>query len=90
MPKQQWTTKEEHEWLSTRLTAFVEAQEQKSSKMTQFFSPIYTKWFETFPAREPTDEEVAKANGDREVAAATIMKNTQMVSGNFFKISSNI
>jgi hypothetical protein len=90
MPKQQWTTKEEHEWLSTRLTAFVEAQEQKSLKMTQFFSPIYTKWFEMFPACEPTDEKVAKADSNREVAAATIVKKTKTVGGNFLKISSNI
>jgi hypothetical protein len=50
MPKQQWANEEEREWLMARLPAFVEAQEQKSSS-GQFFSPIYTQWFEEFPAR---------------------------------------
>ena len=65
------------------MTAFVEAQEQKSSKMTHFFSPTYKEWFERFPAREPTDEEVAKATGDRELATATIVKATKKASRNF-------
>ena len=52
---------------------------QRQTKVRKIESELSTKL-----GREPTDEEVAKAKGDREVAAATIVKNTKTVSGNFF------
>jgi hypothetical protein len=78
MPKPQWTTKEQYEWLTERLPDFTAAQEKKST--AKFFGPLYAEWFKDFPNGDPTAEQLAEANGDRAVAEAKLMKAAKGVS----------
>jgi len=80
MPKPKWTTKEQEDWLSVRLKDFVAAQEKKPATMAHFFGPVYKAWFEKFPCPDPTDKEVAKAEGKFDVAKANVEKATKTVS----------
>jgi hypothetical protein len=81
MPKPQWTTKPQSDWLTARLGDFVAAQGTKSkSTMTHFFGPVYADWFKAFPSPDPTPEQLEKAKGDMDVAKATITKDTKSVS----------
>jgi hypothetical protein len=47
---------------------------------TNFFSPTYEDWFERFPCPDPTDTELAEADGDLEVARAKVRKAVKNVS----------
>jgi len=79
MPKPQWTTKPQSDWLAARLGDFVAAQGKKST-MTRFFGPVYADWFKAFPSPDPTPAQLEKAKGDMDVAKATITKDTKSVS----------
>jgi hypothetical protein len=79
MPKPQWTTKEQYDWLTPHLPAFATAQEQKLS-MAKFFGPLYAEWFQDFPNASPTAEQLAASGGDQAVAEAKLTKAAKDVS----------
>jgi hypothetical protein len=80
MPKPKWTTKEQHDWLTSHLPAFTTEQEKKPQSMSKFFSALYVQWFKDFPNPEPTAAQLAAANGDRAIADAKLTKTAKDVS----------
>jgi hypothetical protein len=80
MPKRQWTTKEQYEWLTGRMPSFTAAQENKSIPIKHFFGPLYVDWFKEFPCPEPTADQLADAKGDKEVAVAKAESSMKSVS----------
>jgi hypothetical protein len=83
MARKKWTTIEQNTWLGKR-TGFAEAQNNKS--ISQFLTPIYTKFHRKWPCREPTQEEIKGAEGDTAKAKALIRKKGNEV----FYISSDM
>jgi hypothetical protein len=79
MPKPQWTTKPQSDWLTAHLGDFVMAQGKRST-MAHFFGPVYADWFKAFPSPDPTPEQLNEAKGDVDVAKATVMKDIKSVS----------
>lgn len=69
MTRAPWTTPQQMQWLEARLPGFIDAQ-QKKTTATVFFPDIQKAWQKAFPTPEPTDEDIEKADGNRDVAVA--------------------
>jgi hypothetical protein len=80
MPKRQWTTKEQHEWLTERMPSFAAAQENKAITTKHFFGPLYVDWFKEFPCPEPNAKQLADAKGDKKVTVAKAESSMKNVS----------
>jgi hypothetical protein len=78
MPKKKWTTKEQEDWLSERIPAFVQAQQEKTT--AGFFPPVYESWYKEFPSAEPTPDDIAAAGSDIAKAEALVKKKEREVS----------
>ena len=77
MPKKKWTTKEQEDWLSERIPAFVQAQQEKTT--AGFFPPVYESWYKEFPSAEPTPDDIAAAGSDIAKAEALVKKKQREV-----------
>jgi hypothetical protein len=78
MTKKKWAMKEQEEWLEERMAAFVQAQQTKTTG--QFFTSVYDAWHEKYPSANPSDKQLASANGDMTKARALVIKKEREVS----------
>jgi len=85
MGRKKWTTSEQDTWLSLQVPKFVEAQKDKT--ISQFFTPIYSAFHETWPYREPTQKEIGAEGGDKAKATAKIFKKENEVPYPIFHLT---
>ena len=78
MGKKRWTSPDQQAWLETLIPAFIEAQQEKGTKM--FFEKTYDMWHETWPTAVPTEGEIRDAEGSAEKALALKRKFDDSVS----------
>ena len=78
MGKKRWTSPVQQTWLETLIPAFVEAQQEKSTKT--FFEKTYDVWHEKWPTAVPTEGEIRDAEGSTEKALALKRKFDDSVS----------
>ena len=85
MTRKTWTTDPQREWLEARLAEFREAQQTKTST-TIFFPQTQKRFKDKWPrALEPTDEEIAEADGSIEKAIGNkskLLNNVSIKSSN--------
>lgn len=79
MPRLQWTTSEQFEWLSERIPDFTEAQQ--AGTLATFYLSLIQKWIQKNPLEDPTDEELQKAKGSAAAARKTQIEYWKKVSG---------
>ena len=78
MPKKSWTSKEQLDWLYSRLADFRIAQEAKTTP-SFFAKEFHAQW----PLSSATAEEIAASNGNTELAEMTKEKASENVSDCF-------
>ena len=57
------------------MAAFVQGQQTKTTG--QFFTSVYDAWHEKYPSANPSDEQLASANGDTTKAQALVIKKRE-------------
>jgi hypothetical protein len=87
MTRKAWTTDPQKAWLESRLAAFPEAQ-QKKTTMTVFFPQTQKAFKEEWPVEPPTDKEIADA-GSIEKARANKNKALDTVSNQLTYLSTS-
>lgn len=78
MPARQWTTDDQLLWLDDRVTAFTDAQKKKT--MNAFFKETHHIWQKKWPTKDPTEQELQRAEGNKERALAVKRKKLEKVS----------
>lgn len=79
MTRASWADDVQRKWLESRVPAFVEAQQNKSTSTT-FFPDTHKAWQEAFPTPEPTEKEIEESKGNRAAAVAKKRKYWEKVS----------
>ena len=77
MGKRSWASSEQIEWLNAQLSAFVKAQETKTTPA--FLSAAYSQFHEQWPVTPPTSDEITNAGGQEEALSRKI-KASESVS----------
>ena len=65
MTRHQWTTPEQLDWLNERVSAFIDAQADKTTTKT-FFPQVFKDWGNQWPLPPLTADEIAKFNSAEE------------------------
>jgi hypothetical protein len=86
MTRKAWTTEPQREWLETRLAAFREAQQTKTTT-TIFFPQTQMAFKIDWPVEAPSNEEITDASGSIEKATAIKNKALNTVSNRILYLS---
>ena len=82
MGKKSWASSEQQEWLYSQLPGFAKAQEDKMT--SDFFSKVYTDFYNQWPVPSPISAEIAAADGGEEQAITRKEKASEAVSYAWF------
>ena len=78
MTRRTWATDEQLAWLLLQAKDFVAARTQGT--LSEWRPKVYQAWFDKFPERPPTAEEVQKAGGDVAKATKVLVDKRKTVS----------